>query len=48
MSLKVYNYSAVNELGRNVRGQITAENELDLEARLRQAGLDLVGAKEAR
>lgn len=48
MELKNYSYAAVNELGRTIRGQITAENELDLEARLKQAGMDLVDAREAR
>lgn len=45
---KSYNYLAVNEKGRNMRGQITAENEFDLEARLKQVGLELITAREAR
>jgi type IV pilus assembly protein PilC len=41
-----YNYSAINDIGRKVRGAVVADNELDLEARLKQIGLDLVDAKE--
>lgn len=43
-----YNYSAVNDVGRKTRGVIVAQNELDLEARLRQQGLELLSAKEAK
>lgn len=43
-----YNYRAINEAGRNVRGVLPADNELDLEARLKQVGLDLVEAKEQK
>lgn len=41
-----YRYSAMNESGRNIRGVITAENDVDLETRLKQLGMDLVGFKE--
>ena len=37
-----YSYSAVNENGRTMKGTILAENEVDLEARLRDLGLDLI------
>ena len=43
-----YNYTAINQKGRTVRGVVVADNELDLEARLKQIGLDLVDAKEAK
>lgn len=43
-----FTYWAINEKGRRVRGNIHADNELDLEERLKQIGLDLVEAKEAR
>jgi len=43
-----YKYSAVNELGRGIRGLLMADNELDLEARLKDLGLDLVDSKEVR
>ncbi len=35
-------------MGRTIRGVVVADNELDLEARLKQIGLDLISAKEAR
>ena len=43
-----YNYTAINDAGRNVRGVVVADNELDLEARLKQQGLDLISAKETQ
>lgn len=43
-----YKYSGVNESGRTIRGVVTAENEVDLEERLKQIGLDLVNFKELR
>ena len=44
--MPAYNYSAINDLGRKTRGVVVADNELDLESRLKQLGLDLVSAKE--
>lgn len=41
-----YNYTAMNESAKQIRGQIAAENELDLEARLKQLGLELLTYKE--
>ena len=41
-----YNYRAMNESGRQMRGEITAANSVDLEERLREIGLDLVGYRE--
>lgn len=46
--MKSYSYAAINELGRTTRGVVTAENELDLEARLKQTGLDLISARLVR
>ncbi|NBX02741.1 MAG: type II secretion system F family protein [Alphaproteobacteria bacterium] len=43
-----YNYSAINEMGRTIRGTIVADNELDLEARLKEVGVDLVSAHEMK
>ncbi len=43
-----YNYQAMNEIGRRVRGELAAENEMDLEARLKQLGLELVTAREQK
>jgi type IV pilus assembly protein PilC len=48
MSMQSYNYVAVNELGRKMRGEISAANEVDLEERLRQIGLDLVDYRIAK
>jgi type IV pilus assembly protein PilC len=41
-----YNYRAMNERGRMVRGQLNASNENDLYQRLRDTGLELVAADE--
>jgi type IV pilus assembly protein PilC len=41
-----YNYSALNERGRTIRGSMVAENEIDLEARLKEIGLDLINYRE--
>ncbi len=44
--MPTFNYSAINNMGRKIRGVVVADNELDLEARLQQLGLDLISAKE--
>ncbi|MDX2112872.1 MAG: type II secretion system F family protein [Alphaproteobacteria bacterium] len=44
--MPAFNYVAINDLGRKMRGVVVADNELDLEARLKQLGLDLVEARE--
>ncbi len=41
-----FNYSAINERGRSIRGSMVAENEVDLEVRLKEVGLDLVNYRE--
>ncbi len=41
-----FTYSALNERGRRMRGTMVAENEIDLETRLREVGLDLVNYRE--
>lgn len=46
--MPTYNYSAMNEMGRTMRGEITAVNSVDLEERLREIGLDLVTYRELR
>ena len=43
-----FTYRAINEMGRTVRGVIAADNEIDLEARLKQIKLDLVDARVAK
>lgn len=45
--MPTYNYTAINDRGRQMRGVVVADNELDLEARLKEQGLDLVNAREA-
>jgi type IV pilus assembly protein PilC len=43
-----YRYSAMNELGRTITGVVVAENDIDLEERLKQIGLELVHFKELK
>lgn len=44
--MATYNYSALTERGRTIRGTMFAENEIDLETRLKEVGLDLVRYRE--
>lgn len=37
-----YSYTSINEKGRTIRGSMVAENEIDLESRLKEVGLDLI------
>jgi type IV pilus assembly protein PilC len=46
--MPTYHYSAFNLKGRQLRGTVVADNELDLENRLKQLGLDLIDAKPVR
>lgn len=46
--MPAYGYSAINERGRTIRGSMVAENEIDLETRLKEVGLDLVGCRIMR
>lgn len=41
-----YNYTAINANGRMMRGTASAENDLDLEARLKHLGLEVVKSRE--
>ena len=41
-----FTYSALNERSRRIRGTMVAENEIDLETRLKEVGLDLITYKE--
>lgn len=43
-----YKYRAINSKGHAIRGTVMAENELDLEERLKVLGLDLIDTKEVR
>lgn len=40
--MPTYTYNSINERGRAIRGSMVAENEIDLETRLKEVGLDLV------
>lgn len=46
--MPAYSYTSINEKGRTIRGSMVAENEIDLEARLKEVGLDLVNSREAK
>lgn len=46
--MPTYNYSAVNNNGRMIRGTLIAENTVDLEARLKEIELELVNQREVR
>ncbi len=46
--MALYLYSSINERGRTIRGNMVAENEIDLETRLKEVGLDLVNYREAK
>ncbi len=46
--MPTYNYAAINDFGRRIRGNIAADNEIDLESRLKEIGLDLVNYREVR
>lgn len=46
--MPTYNYRAINDAGRPMRGEIVADNSVDLEARLKDLGLDLVDWKESK
>ena len=43
-----YRYSAMNDLGRTITGVVAAENDVDLEDRLKQIGLELITFRELR
>lgn len=43
-----YIYRSLNERGRTMRGEMTADNEVDLDVRLREVGLDLIDFKVAK
>jgi len=43
-----YNYRAVNDIGRSIKGEMMAGNELDLEARLKALGLDLIDSRQSK
>lgn len=46
--MPVFSYSSINEKGRSIRGTMVAENEIDLETRLKEVGLDLITFRTAK
>ena len=46
--MAIYLYSAINERGRTLRGTMVADNEVDLEVRLKEVGLDLITFRFAK
>lgn len=44
--MPTYNYKALNVRGATVKGNLTAENETELQEKLRKLGLDLLKSKE--
>ncbi len=46
--MPAYSYSALNQKGRTIRGTMIAENEIDLEARLKDLLLDLITYREQK
>jgi type IV pilus assembly protein PilC len=43
--MPVYAYAAMNQQGRTIRGTMVAENEIDLEARLKEIDLEVIDAR---
>ncbi len=46
--MQLYKYKSVNDAGRVLAGEMVAANELDLEARLKDLGLDLMNCKAVK
>lgn len=46
--MPIFSYTSLNDRGRQIRGQMSAANELDLEERLKVIGLDLIKMKEVK
>lgn len=46
--MPAYIYTAINEKARTIRGSMVAENDIDLETRLKEVGLDLINYREQR
>lgn len=45
--MATFHYKAIDKSGRNARGQMEAQNEVDLEIRLERMGLDLITFRES-
>lgn len=46
--MPLYTYRAMNEIGKHVRGKLTAANDIDLESRLKDLKMDLLNAREIK
>lgn len=46
--MPTYNYTAISEKGRRMKGQLYADNDIDLESRLKEIGMDLVSYNEVK
>lgn len=46
--MKKYNYRALNELGKQVRGTLSAANEVDLYQQLKAVGMELLDCREQK
>lgn len=46
--MPVYKYKALNDSNQKIKGEITAANDIDLEDRLKEVGLDLLDYTEAK
>ena len=46
--MPTYNYTAINEKSRRIRGSMVADNDIDLETRLKELGLDLLTFRIAK
>lgn len=46
--MPTYSYKAMDEMGKAVRAKMTAENEIDLETRLKDVSLDLLSYRELK
>jgi type IV pilus assembly protein PilC len=46
--MPAFSYTSINEKGRTIRGSMVAENDVDLESRLKEVGLDLVNFRLQR
>lgn len=46
--MPIFNYVAINDRARRIKGNMTAANEVDLEERLKVIGLDLIQAKAVK
>lgn len=46
--MPIFNYKSIDQEGKSVKGQMTAANEIDLEQKLKEFSLDMVGFREVK